>query len=194
MGGDGLQLEHRCHRRQQRRLRIEGAMSYSPDVIVSYAIAGSQIAIFAALGLVLTAIMLRSACHVLRTLPRGHVRWSATALAVLAFEAPFLWLARVEPDVSLGEFAGAIVLGVIGFMLVTCCALALKTLRWPAELAGRPDGAEKAHSRQPAGRFTTPRRNEWPPDHNSPEGDKPISGSDLARALGELIVQLLFLV
>jgi hypothetical protein len=50
-------------------------MRYSPDEIASYAIEGGQIAVFAALGLVLTAIMLGSACHILRSAwshPVGH--------------------------------------------------------------------------------------------------------------------------
>jgi hypothetical protein len=174
---------------------IEGAMRYGPDEIASYAIEGGQIAAFAALGLFLTAIMLGSACHILRFLPRGLVRWGAAALAVLAFEAPFLWLVRVEPDVSLGEFAGAVVLGVIGFMLAACCALALMDLAGLlARPAGKIDGAGKARDRQPSGRFTMPRWNELKPEDNSAEGEKPMSGPDLAWALAQCIMQLLFLV
>jgi hypothetical protein len=170
-------------------------MRYSPDEIASYAIEGGQIAVFAAVGLVLTAIMLGSACHNLRSLPRGLIRWGAAALAVLAFETPFLWLVRVEPDVSLGEFAGAVVVGVIGFMLAVCCALALMDLAGLlASLAGKTDEAERAGELQPSGRFTVPRWNELKPDDNSPEGEKPMSGRDLAWALAECIMQLLLLV
>ena len=130
-------LEHRRHRREQPRLRMDCDMRYSTDEIASYAIEGSKIAVFAALGLVMTAIMLGSACHNLRSLPRGRIRWGAAALAVLAFDAPFVWLVRVESDISLGEFAGAVVLGVIGFMLAVGGAIALMDL---AGLLARPAG------------------------------------------------------
>ena len=133
--------------------------------------------------------MLGSACHVLRSLPRGLVRWGAAALAVLAFEAPFLWLARVEPDVSLGAFAGAVVLGIIGFMLAVCCTLALKGLGGLlAGLAGKTDGAESAHDRRPSGRFAMPRPNESKPEDESSESEKPISGRELAWAFVNLVV------
>jgi hypothetical protein len=180
---------------EQLRLRIEAVMRYRLDEIASYAIEGGQIAVFAALGLVLTAIMLGSACHILRSLPRGFIRWGTAALAVLAFEAPFLWLVGVESDISLGEFAGAVVLGVIGFMLAVCCTLALMDLAGLlARLAGRTDGAETVHDRQPSGGFTMPSWNELTPKEKSPEGEKPMSRSDLDWALAELIVRLVLLV
>jgi hypothetical protein len=188
-------LEHRRQRREQARWRIDCAMRYSPAEIASYAIEGGEIAVFAALGLVLTAIMLGSACQNLRSLPRGLIRWGAAALAVLAFEAPFLWLVRVESDISLGEFAGAVVLGVTGFMLAVCCALVLMDLAGLlARLAGKTDGAGKAPDRRPSGRFAMPRWNELKPEDQRPEGEKPMSGRDLAWALAKCIMQLLLLV
>lgn len=147
-------------------------MNHSADEIAIVVVEGGEIVVFAALGLVLTAIVLGSACNTLRTLPRGFIRWSAAGFAVLGFEMPFLWLVGVEPDVSLGEFAGAVVLGVIGFVLATCCTLALMGLGGLlAGLAGKADGAEKAHNRRPSGRFA-------------------ISGRELAWALGDLLVNL----
>jgi uncharacterized membrane protein YjfL (UPF0719 family) len=176
-------------------LRIRCAMRYSPDEIASYAIEGGQIAVFAAVGLVLTAIMLGSACHNLRSLPRGLIRWGAAALAVLAFEAPFLWLVRVESDISLGEFAGAVVMGVIGFMLAVCCALALMDLAGLlARLAGKTDEAGRAGERQPSGGFTTLWWSGLKPEDINPEGEKPMPGPDWAWALAVLIIRLLFLV
>jgi hypothetical protein len=164
-------------------LRIEGAVRYSLDEIASYAIKGGQIAVFAALGLVLTAIMLGSACHNLRSLPRGLIRWGAAALAVLAFEAPFLWLAGVEPDVSWGEFAGAIVLGVVGFMLTVGCALALMDLAGLlAWLAG------------PSGRFRPLWWSGLKLEDINPQGEKALPGPDWVWALAVRIVQLVFLV
>jgi hypothetical protein len=170
---------------------IEGAMRYRPDEIASYAIEGSQIAVFAALGLVLTAIMLGSACHNLQSLPRGPIRWGAAALAVLAFEAPFLWLVRVEPDISLGDFAGAVVLGVISFVLAVCCALVLMDLAGLlARLAGKTDGAERAQDRRPPSGFAMLRPNESKPEDERSEGEKPIFGRELAWALVNLFISL----
>jgi hypothetical protein len=166
-------------------------MRYSPAEFASCVIEGGQIVVFAGLGLLLTAIALGSACHVLRSLPRGFIQWSAAALAVLAFEAPFLWLVRIEPDVSLGEFAGAVVLGVIGFMLATCCTLALYGLGGLlVGPTGKTTGAEGADDRSPAARFAMQGCNESRPEDESSEGKKPIFGRELAFALGDLLVNL----
>jgi hypothetical protein len=174
-------------------------MGFSPDEIAIYFVEGGLITAVAALGLAVTAIMLGSACHILWALPRGLVRRSAVALAVLGFEAPFLYLAGVESDVSFGAFAGAVALGLIGFVLATWFALALRGLggllvRLAREICRVGKQVGKAGNGQSSGRFAMLRRNEPKHEDNNPEdkeAPEPIFGPGAPEFLVWLILHAL---
>jgi hypothetical protein len=173
-----------------------GAMNYSPYEIASYIVGGGQIVPVAALAAVLLAIMFGSAFNVLRNLPRGTIRWSAAALAILAFETPFLWIARAEGEASLAQFAEALSFGVIGFVLVASCTLVLIDLEdLLVRPAGNTYGVGKVHGRPPLGAVAMPNRNglkpEVKPGHKKPP--EPLLSPGWPSGLAEVIVQFLLI-